>query len=113
MNELIKRWGFSVLLLFGLATGVAGCGKDEGSGLVLSGTVEARETVLAFQVNGRIEKLLVDEGMPVSEGQQVATLVADDYALAVMRASAEVAAAKALPFTARSPTIRRYSTARP
>lgn len=95
MNKIIKHWVSSVLLLLGLAAVVAGCNDNEGDGLALSGTVEARETVLAFQVGGRIDKLLVDEGMAVRQGQEVATLVADDYALAVARASAEVSAAKA------------------
>jgi HlyD family secretion protein len=57
--------------------------------------VEARETALAFQVNGRIDTLLVDEGEQVKPGQEVALLVDDDYREAVRRARAEVAAAEA------------------
>jgi len=75
--------------------GLTGCGSNDSSGLSLSGTVEARETTLSFQVNGRIERLLVDEGEQVEQGQEVAGLVPDDYVLAVKRASAEVDAAGA------------------
>jgi len=63
--------------------------------LSLSGTVEAREVTLSFQVSGRIKRLLVDEGEPVKQDQQVALLVADDFEQAVAGAKAEVAAAKA------------------
>lgn len=84
-----------MLSLVGLLGGLVGCNGEQSDHLVLSGTIEAREIVLAFQVGGRVEKLLVDEGEPVAQGQEVATLVADDYAQAVARASAEVDAAKA------------------
>ncbi len=75
---------------------LAGCNsKGAADGIALSGTVEARETTLAFQVPGRIAKLLVDEGQKITAGQEVALLVEDDYALALQRARAEVAAAEA------------------
>jgi len=90
-----SRWLWLGLLGLGLGTGLSGCNGDDSGGLVLSGTVEARETALAFQVNGRIERLLVDEGEPVKQGQEVALLLADDYEQAVTRAQAEVAAAEA------------------
>jgi HlyD family secretion protein len=84
-----------MLALCALAWTQAGCNNNENGELSLSGTVEARETVLAFQVSGRIGKLLVDEGEAVSQGQEVATLVTADYEQAVIRARAEVAAAEA------------------
>jgi len=95
-NKMIgRRWLWFGLLGLGLGTGLSGCNGDDSGGLVLSGTVEARETALAFQVNGRIDRLLVDEGEPVKQGQEVALLLADDYEQAVTRAQAEVAAAEA------------------
>jgi len=90
-----RRWLWLGLLGLGLGTGLSGCNGDDSGGLVLSGTVEARETALSFQVNGRIDRLLVDEGEPVKQGQEVALLLADDYEQAVTRAQAEVAAAEA------------------
>ncbi len=75
---------------------VAGCNsKGSAEEITLSGTVEARETALAFQVSGRIAKLLVDEGQAVKAGAEVALLVDEDFALALQRARAEVAAAEA------------------
>ena len=54
----------------------------------LSGTVEAREVDLAFQVGGRIAGLAVDEGDAVKAEQPVATLDASDYELALRTATA-------------------------
>lgn len=75
---------------------LAGCNsKGSAEGIILSGTVEARETALAFQVTGRIARLLVDEGHTVKSGDEIALLVDDDYALALQRVRAEAAAAQA------------------
>jgi len=90
-----RRWLWLGLLGLGLSTALTGCNSDDSEGLILSGTVEARETPLAFQVSGRIGKLLVDEGEPVKQGQEVAQMVADDYEQAVVRVKAEAAAAEA------------------
>jgi len=80
--------------IYGLT--LAGCNSEATGGLALSGTVEAREAALSFQVGGQIERLLVDEGETVKRGQEVARLVADDYALSVQKARANVAAAEAV-----------------
>ncbi len=80
--------------IFALMLG--GCSSEAGGGLTLSGTVEARETALSFQVGGRIEKLLVDEGQTVKRDQVVAQLVAEDYSLAVDKARANMDAAQAV-----------------
>jgi len=61
----------------------------------LSGTVEAREVDLAFQVGGRIAELAVDEGDAVQAKQRVATLDARDYELALRAATAQMDAAQA------------------
>lgn len=61
----------------------------------LSGTVEAREVDLAFQVSGRIAKLRVDEGDAVKAEQLVAELDARDYELALRTAIAQAEAAQA------------------
>ena len=86
---------FPSFLLIGLLSLLAGCSQDADERLVLSGTVEAREITLAFQVNGRIGELLVDEGEAVEKGQEVARLVRDDYQEMVERARAEVGVAEA------------------
>lgn len=61
----------------------------------LSGTVEAREVDLAFQVSGRIARLDVDEGDAVQAGQPVASLDENDYQLALRNAIAQRDAAQA------------------
>jgi HlyD family secretion protein len=87
----LRRIGGMLLL-----AALAGCDNSgQAGGILLSGTVEARETTLAFQVPGRIAALRVDEGQRVEAGDEVALLVDDDYALALGRAKAEVAAAEA------------------
>jgi HlyD family secretion protein len=63
----------------------------------LAGNVEVRQVNLAFKVGGRIEKLLVDEGDRVSEGQTLALLdkVYFKEALAQIRAQRDQMAANA------------------
>ncbi|MGZ5130880.1 MAG: efflux RND transporter periplasmic adaptor subunit [Caldimonas sp.] len=64
---------------------------------MLSGTVDAHEVDLAFQVGGRIARLLVDEGRAVQVGQILAELDPADLRLAAERARAQAeSASKAL-----------------
>jgi HlyD family secretion protein len=71
-----------------------GVGDEKTDLIELSGTVEARESDLAFQVPGRIVKLLADEGATVAAGQVIAELDARDYELALALARAEADAAQ-------------------
>ncbi len=94
--EKVGSWLHSGLWGLLIISALAGCdSKGAAEGITLSGTVEARETALAFQVTGRIARLLVDEGQTVSAGDEVALLVDEDYALALQQARSEVAAAEA------------------
>jgi HlyD family secretion protein len=63
--------------------------------IVLSGTVEAREVDLGFQVGGRIAALRVDEGSTVRAGETVAVLDTHDFTLALARSRSDAAATKA------------------
>jgi len=47
---------------------------DHSSDLVLIGTVDANQVIVSAQVEGRIQKLLVDEGTPVKVGDLIAVL---------------------------------------
>jgi HlyD family secretion protein len=94
IHSIRCSYGITLGILL-LMTGLSSCNGENTTGLVLSGTVEAREAALGFQVNGRIEQLLVDEGERVSKGQEIARIADADYVLAVNRASAEVDAVKA------------------
>jgi HlyD family secretion protein len=76
--------------------GACNSGSDS-STIELSGTVDAREAALAFQVSGRIARLHADEGDAVTAGQMIAELDPRDYELTLQRARAEAdAAAQAL-----------------
>jgi HlyD family secretion protein len=59
------------------------------SALVLSGTVDAHEVDLGFQVGGRIERLLSDEGRAVQVGQVIAELDPTDLRLTAERSRAQ------------------------
>jgi RND family efflux transporter MFP subunit len=61
-----------------------------------SGAVEANVTALsAFQIAGRVAKVLVEEGQPVAKGQVLAELDATDYRNAYDGAAAQADAARA------------------
>lgn len=69
---------------------------QQGSGQAFAGEVRARqESVLAFQVPGRLVARHVDAGAVVRAGQVLAELDASDYRLQASAAQAELAAAEA------------------
>lgn len=93
-----------VILALGLAA--AGAGgyyylrplyeqPSDGDGLVLYGNIDIREADLAFNVGGRIESMLVEEGDVVERGQVLATLDDSLYRAEVESAEAQVAAQQA------------------
>ncbi len=63
--------------------------------LVLHGNVEIRQVELSFRVDGRIARILVDEGMRVHKGQVLARLEEETYRANLARAEAAVQAQKA------------------
>jgi len=62
--------------------------------LYYSGTIEATESNLAFQVNGRVQKVLVDDGQPAEKGELLAELDRAEFESRRARAEAEVRQAK-------------------
>lgn len=64
--------------------------------IVLYGNVDIREADLAFNVAGRIESMLVEEGDVVENGRLIATLEADIYQAEVDAAKARVGAQRAV-----------------
>ena len=86
---------FAVLLIVLVS---AGCGSQDNNGggeIQLSGTVEAREVDLAFQVGGRITQLDADEGRWVEQGNVIAALDPTDLQLALQQTTATANAARA------------------
>jgi multidrug resistance efflux pump len=51
---------------------------NRSEGLELVGTVDANQVIVSPQIQGRIEKLLVDEGTPVKAGDLIALLDANE-----------------------------------
>lgn len=81
---------------------LAGCyyffrgGPIDKSKLTLYGNIEIRQVNLSFQVPGKIEKMLKEEGDKVKPGEMVAILDAKDYHANYNMAVAAVAQTKAL-----------------
>jgi HlyD family secretion protein len=67
---------FFVLLgvIFVIAAAYYYFSTDHSRDLVLIGTVDANQVIVSAQVEGRIQKLLVDEGTPVKAGDLIAVL---------------------------------------
>lgn len=85
----------TVVVVGGVAAYLLFAGGDEDGELVASGTVEATEANLGFQMPGRITAVHVREGDRVSAGQELARLDAAELlaAVAVAEAQADVARA--------------------
>lgn len=60
----------------------------QGGDLQLIGTVDANEVVVSSRIQGRIQKLLVDEGQPVQAGQLIAVIESSDLDAATRAAQA-------------------------
>lgn len=69
-----------------------GSEENHGGALVLHGNVDIRQVDVAFEVQGRIQSLAVEEGDRVKQGQLLAQLSPERYRQAVTRAEGEAAA---------------------
>jgi HlyD family secretion protein len=67
---------FFILLgiIFVMAAVYYGVSVNHSKDLVLIGTVDSNQVIVSAQVEGRIQKLLVDEGTPVKAGDLIAVL---------------------------------------
>ena len=61
-------------IIFAIALGYYLLSTPRGSDLDLTGTVDANQVIVSPQVQGRIAKLLVDEGTQVKQGDLIAVL---------------------------------------
>lgn len=97
----IKRLGYpvaAVVRLMLLVTLISACGSsnnNSGEVIQLSGSVEAREVDLSFQVGGRIAQLNADEGSWIKQGEVIATIDPKDLELAFQQSTATANAALA------------------
>ena len=83
---------FFILLgiIFVIATTYYFFSADHSRDLVLIGTVDANQVIVSAQVEGRIQKLLVDEGTPVKAGDLIALLDANELQAQERAASATI-----------------------
>src|SRR4029077_7920775 len=64
---------------------------DHSRDLVLIGTVDSNQVIVSAQVEGRIQKLLVDEGTPVKAGDLIAVLDSSELQTQEAAATANIA----------------------
>jgi HlyD family secretion protein len=97
--RLFLSW-FVFLFIFActnvLLSGCYGNNPSDDDTILLSGTVEAREIDLGFQVGGRVAQLKTDEGQWVEQGTIVAQLDRRDFELTLQQAMATADAAQAI-----------------
>jgi len=79
--------GFLALLLGVGALVFWGQYRRRGAELYYSGTIEATQSNLAFQVSGRVQEVLTDEGLSVEKAQVLAVL--DRHEFAALRDQAQ------------------------
>jgi HlyD family secretion protein len=84
------------LLPFLVTPVLSSCGEEVSEGIKASGTVEAREADLGFQMAGRIDWIGPEEGDPVQEGAEVARLNMEELEARKRAAQAQVDVARAL-----------------
>ena len=63
-----------IVIILAIAIGYYFATTERDKGLVLIGTVDANQVIVSAKIQGRIEKLLVDEGTPVKQGDLLAVL---------------------------------------
>ena len=75
-TQMSARNRFFILLgiIFVIAVVYYIFSADHSKDLVLIGTVDSNQVIVSAQVEGRIQKLLVDEGTPVKAGDLIAVL---------------------------------------
>ncbi|MBZ5630174.1 MAG: efflux RND transporter periplasmic adaptor subunit [Acidobacteriia bacterium] len=86
-----RRFGILLLIILAAAIGYYFLTANRNQALVLIGTVDANQVIVSSKIQGRIEKLTVDEGTPVKEGDLVAVLDSAELE-AQKRAAAETIA---------------------
>jgi HlyD family secretion protein len=84
---------FFILLgiIFVIAAGYYYFSTDHAHDLVLIGTVDSNQVIVSAQVEGRIQRLLVDEGTPVKAGDLIAVLDPSELQAEAAAATANIA----------------------
>ena len=110
MVEVLNGYKYAIFwVITGCLLLLAACNNNQtsaldGNNILLSGTVEAREIDLSFRVGGHIDRLLVDEGYRVKQGDVVARLDTRDFQLSLDQSDANAEVAKAALTTLKAGT---------
>jgi len=94
LKKVIAIVAFAALFIGVVAFVYYGQWKEKTAELYYSGTIEATESNLAFQVSGRVARVLVDDGMGVKKGQILAELERKEFVNRLARATAAVEQAR-------------------
>jgi len=73
-----NRFLMLLFVLFLISLGYYFLSTDRTKELVLTGTVDANQVIVSSKIMGRIEKLTVEEGQAVKEGDLIATIDSED-----------------------------------
>ena len=84
----------AVIIILGLITWYSYNKKSESKDIVLYGNVDIRQVSLSFNANDRIEKIYVEEGDEVKQGQLLATLDTVSLSLQIEKSKAKIEAQK-------------------
>jgi HlyD family secretion protein len=87
-----RRFAVLLLVILVAATVYYFLSTNHDNGLVLVGTVDANQVIVSPRVQGRIEKLLVDEGTEVKAGDPIAVLDSAELTAEKQAAEATLAA---------------------
>jgi len=97
MNKRIRIVAVAVVLVVVATFLYTGLNhRDDSTSLRVSGNIEVTEVRMSFRIPGRLEQRLVEEGDAVTAGQSLARLEATDQRIAVARAEADLAYARAV-----------------
>ena len=90
MKKVIILTIFLVLFVGVAALVFYGQWRQKTAQIYYSGTIDATESNLAFEVNGRVQKVLVDDGRQAEKGQLLAELDRDEFESRRAQAEANV-----------------------
>ena len=91
-----------LFIIVAISTGYYFLSVDHNNGLILIGTVDANQVIVSSRVQGRIEKLLVDEGTEVKAGDPIAVLDSEEITAEKQAAEATLASLRSRVAQARS-----------
>jgi multidrug resistance efflux pump len=97
-----RRFAVLLLIILAISTGYYFVTTDHNNGLVLIGTIDANQVMVSSRVQGRIEKLLVDEGTEVKAGDPIAVLDNEEITAEKQAAEATLASLRSRVAQSRS-----------